>query len=105
MAISSHRAIPTLLVWWMKPSLIKCTASMVFRCPWCLIEILFSLVHFGENCSVKRVDQNKHVNQQVEGYLRCFINVHPHRWSKWLSLCELWYNSNWHSSTSRSPLK
>ena len=49
--------------------------------------------------------QTERVNQQVEGYLRCFISAHPHRWSQWLPLCELWYNSNWHSSTGHSPFE
>lgn len=49
--------------------------------------------------------QTERVNQQVEGYLRCFISAHPHRWSQWLPLCELWYNTNWHSSTGRSPFE
>lgn len=34
--------------------------------------------------------QTEHVNQQVEGYLRCFISAHPTKWKKWLSLCEFW---------------
>ena len=38
--------------------------------------------------------QTERVNQQVEGYLRCFISAHPHSWFSWLPLCELWYNSN-----------
>ena len=49
--------------------------------------------------------KTERVNQQVEGYLRCFISAHPHRWSKWLPLCELSYNSNWHSSIGHSPFE
>ena len=49
--------------------------------------------------------QTERVNQQVECYLRCFISAHPKRWSKWLSLCEFWYNTNWHSSLDKSPFE
>lgn len=49
--------------------------------------------------------QTERVNQQIECYLRCFISAQPHKWSKWLSLCEFWYNSNWHSSLGKSPFE
>ena len=49
--------------------------------------------------------QTERVNQTVECYLRCFISAHPQHWAKWLSLCELWYNTNWHSSTGKSPFE
>lgn len=45
------------------------------------------------------------MNQQVKCYLRCFISAHPHKWSKWLPLCEFWYNSNWHSGLGKSPFE
>lgn len=43
--------------------------------------------------------QTERVNQSIECYLRCFISAHPQQWAKWISLCEFWYNTNWHSST------
>uniref|UniRef100_A0A453C2C0 Tf2-1-like SH3-like domain-containing protein n=1 Tax=Aegilops tauschii subsp. strangulata TaxID=200361 RepID=A0A453C2C0_AEGTS len=43
--------------------------------------------------------------QQVECFLRCFINAHPSKWSKWLPLCEFWYNTNWHSALNKSPFE
>jgi hypothetical protein len=49
--------------------------------------------------------QTERVNQSVECYLRCFISAHPQHWSKWLSLCEFWYNTNWHSSLGKSPFE
>ena len=49
--------------------------------------------------------QTERVNQQVECYLRCYISAHPNQWSKWLSLCEFWYNSNWHSALDKSPFE
>lgn len=32
--------------------------------------------------------QTERLNQTVECYLRCFVQAHPSRWAKWLSLCE-----------------
>jgi hypothetical protein len=49
--------------------------------------------------------QTERVNQQVECYLRCFISSHSSKWSKWLSLCEFWYNTNWHSFLGKSPFE
>lgn len=49
--------------------------------------------------------QTERVNQQIECYLRCFISSHPKKWAKWLSFCELWYNTNWHSSLNKSPFE
>jgi transposase InsO family protein len=49
--------------------------------------------------------QTERVNQSIECYLRCFISAHPHQWAKWISLCEFWYNTNWHSSLGKSPFE
>jgi hypothetical protein len=49
--------------------------------------------------------QTERVNQSIECYLRCFISAHPQHWSKWLSLCEFWYNTNWHASLGKSPFE
>jgi ribosomal protein L21E len=49
--------------------------------------------------------QTERVNQQIECYLRCFISGHPRKWSRWLSLCEFWYTTNWHSSLGKSPFE
>ncbi|GJX38273.1 retrotransposable element Tf2 [Tanacetum coccineum] len=35
------------------------------------------------------------VNRCLKGYLRCMIGEHLEEWAKWLSLAELWYNSNY----------
>jgi hypothetical protein len=49
--------------------------------------------------------QTERVNQSVECYLRCFISAHPQHWAKWISLCEFWYNTNWHASLGKSPFE
>lgn len=49
--------------------------------------------------------QTECVNQQIECFLRCFINSQPKQWSKWLPLCEFWYNTNWHSALGNSPFE
>lgn len=49
--------------------------------------------------------QTERVNQQTECYLRCFVSTHPTKWAKWLSLCDYWYNTNWHSATDRTPFE
>ena len=49
--------------------------------------------------------QTERVNQSIECYLRCFISAYPRQWSRWLSLCEIWYNTNWRSSLGKSPFE
>jgi hypothetical protein len=49
--------------------------------------------------------QTERVNQSLECYLRCFISAHAHQWTKWLPLCEFWYNTNWHSSLGKTPFE
>jgi hypothetical protein len=38
-------------------------------------------------------------------FLRCPVQASPKKWSQWLSLAELWYNTSFHSSLQCSPLK
>lgn len=47
--------------------------------------------------------QTKVVNRCLETYLRCMTSDQPHLWSKWLSLAEYWYNTNFHSATQLTP--
>ncbi|GJT39872.1 ty3-gypsy retrotransposon protein [Tanacetum coccineum] len=42
--------------------------------------------------------QNEVVKICLETYLRCMTGDLPKEYSKWLSLAELWYNSNYHSA-------
>nr|GEV10067.1 hypothetical protein [Tanacetum cinerariifolium] len=50
-------------------------------------------------------DHTEVVNRCLEGYLRCMIGEHPKEWMKWLSLDELWYNSNFHTATQSTPFE
>ncbi|GJY67895.1 putative mitochondrial protein, partial [Tanacetum coccineum] len=45
------------------------------------------------------------VNRCLEGYLRCITGEHLKEWAKWLSLAELWYNSNFHTSIQAIPFE
>lgn len=47
--------------------------------------------------------QTEVVNKCIEGYLRCMTGVNPLQWARWLSLCEWWYNTNYHSATKKTP--
>jgi len=62
-------------------------------------------LHMSTSYHPQSDGQTEHVNQQIECYLRCFISAHPKKWSRWLSLCEFWYNMNWHSSLGKSPFE
>ncbi|SJL18610.1 uncharacterized protein ARMOST_22207 [Armillaria ostoyae] len=47
--------------------------------------------------------QTERVNQEVEKYLRIFINYHQDDWADWLPLAEFAHNNRAHSATGRSP--
>lgn len=47
--------------------------------------------------------QTEVVNKCLETYLRCMCSEQPSSWSKWLSLAEWWYNTNFHSSIQTTP--
>ncbi|GKA24847.1 transposon ty3-I gag-pol polyprotein [Tanacetum coccineum] len=49
--------------------------------------------------------QTEVVNICLEGYLRCMIGEHPKEWARWLSLAELWYNSNFYTSIQTTPFE
>ncbi|GAU25735.1 hypothetical protein TSUD_216660 [Trifolium subterraneum] len=49
--------------------------------------------------------QTEIVNKCLETYLRCMCSDKPTQWSKWLSLAEWWYNTNYHSSTHTTPFE
>ncbi|KAJ7959586.1 Ty3/gypsy retrotransposon protein [Quillaja saponaria] len=47
--------------------------------------------------------QTEVVNRTVEAYLRCFARDCPKHWSKWLSLAQYWYNTNYRTTIQMSP--
>jgi hypothetical protein len=48
--------------------------------------------------------QTERINQEVEQYLRLFINHRQTNWNTWLSCAEFSYNDKVHSSTCFSPI-
>ena len=49
--------------------------------------------------------QTKRVNQELEQYLRMFIDHRQEQWPEWLGTAEFTYNNKAHSSTWMLPLK
>ncbi|SJL13670.1 uncharacterized protein ARMOST_17118 [Armillaria ostoyae] len=47
--------------------------------------------------------QTEHVNQEIEKYLRIFINVRQTDWPEWLPLATFQHNNRIHSATGKSP--
>jgi len=49
--------------------------------------------------------QTERVNQELEQYLRIFIDHRQEQWPDWLGMAEFAYNNKTHSSTKVSPFK
>ena len=49
--------------------------------------------------------QTERVNQELEQYLRMFIDHRQEQWLDWLGTAEFAYNNKAHSSTKTSPFK
>jgi hypothetical protein len=49
--------------------------------------------------------QTEHVNQEMEIYLRIFINFHQNDWTEWLSLATFSWNAKINPITKRSPFE
>ena len=49
--------------------------------------------------------QTKRVNQCLEIYLKCICFTKPKSWSRWLSLAQWWYNTNFHIAHKRTPFE
>lgn len=45
------------------------------------------------------------VNRSLKQYLQAFTSEKPHKWSEWLPLAELWFNSNSHTSLNMTPFE
>jgi len=50
-------------------------------------------------------EQMERVNQELEQYLRMFIDHRQEQWPDWLGMAEFAYNNKAHSSTKMSPFK
>ena len=50
-------------------------------------------------------EQTERVNQELEQYLRIFIDYRQEQWPEWLGTAEFAYNNKAHSSTKTSPFK
>jgi len=49
--------------------------------------------------------QTKRINQELEQYLRMFINHRQEQWPEWLGMAEFAYNNKAYLSTQTSPFK
>ena len=49
--------------------------------------------------------QTERVNQEIEQYLRIFINQRQDDWAEWLPLAEFAYNNRVHASTRHTPFE
>jgi len=49
--------------------------------------------------------QTKRINQELEQYLRVFINHRQEQWPNWLGTAEFAYNNKIHTATKNSPFK
>ncbi|KAJ6959486.1 hypothetical protein NC653_037738 [Populus alba x Populus x berolinensis] len=60
-------------------------------------------LHYSTAYHPQSDGQTEVVNKCIEGYLRCMTGTAPALWGKWLSACEWWYNTNYHTSTKKTP--
>ena len=68
---------------------------------------LYKLLHIEGNPSTayhpQTDGQTEHVNQELELYLRMYVDYRQSDWSEWLALTEFTYNNWEHSLTKMSP--
>ncbi|GJW52952.1 putative mitochondrial protein [Tanacetum coccineum] len=68
-----------------------------------LFKVLHVSLHYSTAYHPQSDGQTKVVNRCLETYLRCMTGEKPKEWSKWLSLAEYWYNTNFHTSIQTTP--
>ena len=68
-----------------------------------LFKMLHVSLHFSTAYHPQSDGQSEVVNRCLETYLRCMTGERPKEWSKWLSLAEYWYNTNFHTSIQTTP--
>ena len=68
---------------------------------------LYDLLQIKANASTtyhpQTDGQTERVNQEVEKYLRIFVNHLQDGWVEWLSLAAFAHNNRVHSATGKSP--
>ncbi len=68
---------------------------------------LYRLLNITPNASTtwhpQTDGQTERVNQEIEKYLRIFINYRQDNWTDWLLLAEFAHNNRVHSATGKSP--
>ena len=72
-----------------------------------MMKELYKLLHIEGNPSTayhpQTDGQTERVNQELEQYLRIFVNHRQSDWSEWLALAEFAHNNREHSATKMSP--
>ena len=72
-----------------------------------MMKELYKLLHIEGNPSTayhpQTDGQTEHVNQELEQYLRLYVNHRQSDWADWLALAEFAHNNRVHSATKMSP--
>ncbi|KAL5512939.1 hypothetical protein ACEPAH_3337 [Sanghuangporus vaninii] len=72
-----------------------------------MMKELYKLLHIEGNPSTayhpQTDGQTERVNQELEQYLRLYVNHRQSDWADWLALAEFAYNNREHSATKLSP--
>ncbi|SJL14229.1 uncharacterized protein ARMOST_17685 [Armillaria ostoyae] len=71
------------------------------------LQDLYKMLDIKENASTafhpQTDGQTEHANQEIEKYLRIFINFRQMDWPEWLPLAAFQHNNRVHSATGKSP--
>lgn len=72
-----------------------------------MMKELYKLLHIEGNPSTafhpQTDGQTERVNQEIEQYLRLYVNHRQSDWADWLAIAEFAYNNREHSATKMSP--
>lgn len=75
----------------------------------CFMKDLYALLHIKSNASTafhpQTNGQTERANQEIEKYLRLFVNYAQNDWAEWLALAEFTHNNRVHSATGKPHLK